>query len=70
MHGLLRCKINTGVYAHARGADVSLRDITIAQMGNGGYRVRVTSRPGSARRILGILKKSVRELRPASGDVG
>ena len=37
----------------------TLRGVTIAQMGNGGYRVRVTSRTGSARRILGILKKSV-----------
>ena len=33
MHGLLVCNINTGV--HTRGADVSLRDVTIAQMGNG-----------------------------------
>ena len=40
-----------------RGADVSLRDVTIAQIGNGGYRVRMTSRTGSARRIWGILKK-------------
>ena len=35
VHGLLRCHINIGVHAHARGADVSLRDVTIAQMGNG-----------------------------------
>ena len=33
MHGLLRCNINAGV--HAVEADVSLRDVTIAQMGNG-----------------------------------
>ena len=25
----------TQVFTHARGADVSLRDVTIAQMGNG-----------------------------------
>ena len=50
----------TQVFTHAPGAYVSLRDVTIAQMGNGGYRVRVTSRTGSAaRRIWGILKKSV-----------
>ena len=35
MHGLLWCKINTGVHARAGGADVSLRNVTIAQMGNG-----------------------------------
>ena len=35
MHGLLRCNINAGVHARAHGADVSLRDVTIAQMGNG-----------------------------------
>ena len=35
MHGLLRRNINTSVHTRARGADVSLRDVTIAQMGNG-----------------------------------
>ena len=58
MHELLRCNINSGVHTRTRGADVSLRDVTIAQMGNGGgYRVRLTSRTGSTRRIFGILKK-------------
>ena len=33
VHGLLRCNINAGV--HACRADVSLRNVTIAQMGNG-----------------------------------
>ena len=33
MHGLLRCNIKTGVHAYARGADVSLRDVTIARDG-------------------------------------
>ena len=47
------------VFTCARRADVSLRDVTIAQMGKRGYRVRVTSRTGSARRILEIWKKSV-----------
>ena len=38
VHGLLRCNINTGVHARTRsgrGADASLRDVTIAQIGNG-----------------------------------
>ena len=35
MHGLLRCNINAGVHTRAHGADVSLRDVTIAQMRNG-----------------------------------
>ena len=38
-------------------ADVSLRDVTISRDGKQGYKVRVTSRTGSARRILGISKK-------------
>ena len=46
--------MNAGVHERARGADVSLRDITIARDGKRGYRVRVTSHTGSARRILGI----------------
>ena len=49
----------TQVFTRAGGADVSLRDVTIALMGNGCYRVRVMWRTGSARRIWGILKKSV-----------
>ena len=44
MHGLLRCNIDTGVHADARGADVSLRDVTIARDGKRGYRVQVRSR--------------------------
>ena len=35
VHGLLRCNINAGVHARASGADVLLRDVTIAEMGNG-----------------------------------
>ena len=35
MHGLLRCNINAGVHTCVHGADMSLRDVTIAQMGNG-----------------------------------
>ena len=35
VHGLLRYNINAGVHARAGEADMSLRDVTIAQMGNG-----------------------------------
>ena len=50
----------TQVFTHAGGADgadVSLRDVTIARDGKRGYRVRVTSRTGSARKILGDFEK-------------
>ena len=57
MHGLLWCNINTGVDASAGGADVLLRDVTIARNGKQGYTVRMTSRTGSARRILGDFEK-------------
>ena len=49
----------TQVFTRAGGADVSLRDVTIARDWKRGYRVRMMSRTGSARRILGILKKSI-----------
>ena len=52
----------TQVFTRARGADVSLRDVRIAWDGKRGYRVRMTSRTGIARRILGIWRKLV-ELR-------
>ena len=57
MHGLLRCNINTGVHTRVRRADVSLRDVTIARDEKRGHRLRMTSRTGSARRILGIWRK-------------
>ena len=57
MHGLLRCNINTGVHACAGGANVSLRDVTISRDGKQGCTVRMTSRTGSARRILGDFEK-------------
>ena len=57
MHGLLSCTINTGVHGRAGGADVSLRDVTIAQDGKRNYTVQMTSRTGSAQRILGDLEK-------------
>ena len=47
----------TLVFTRVRGADVSLRDVTIARDGKWGYRVRMTSRTGSVRRILGIWRK-------------
>ena len=59
---LLRCNINTGVHARTRGVDVLLRDVTVARDEKWSYRVRVTSRTGNARRILGIWRKLV-ELR-------
>ena len=59
MHGLLRCNINTGVHAHVRRVDVSLRDITIARDGNGAtrceWRHTLEARGGFGE----ILKKSV-----------
>ena len=62
MHGLLRCNINTGVHAHSGGADMSLRDVTIARDGKQGYTVQMTSRTGSAQGILGDFEKVI-ELR-------
>ena len=49
----------TQVFTHACGADMSLRDVTTAWDGKRGWQVRMTSRTGSARRILGILKKVI-----------
>ena len=68
MHGLLRCNINAGVHAHGRNGRVTQRCHNSSD-GKRGYRVRVTSRTESARRIWGILKKWV-ELSPAWGDDG
>ena len=45
------------VFMRAGRADVSLRDVTIAQRGNRGLWVRMTSRTGSARRILWDFEK-------------
>ena len=44
----------TQVFTHARGANVSLRDVTV---GKRDYRVRVTSRTESARRIFWDFEK-------------
>ena len=68
MHALLRCNINTGVHARTRSERVTQRCHNSPD-GKRGYTVGVTSCTGSARRIWGILKKSV-ELGPASGEDG
>ena len=60
----------TQVFTRAGRADMSLGDITIAQMGNGGSRVRVMSRTGSARGFGGIWKKSVSWVLPRKKTVG
>ena len=71
MHGLLRCNINIGVHAYARAE----RSGRVTQSchnspdGKRGYRVRVTSRTGSAWRFLGDFEK-VRELSPVSEEDG
>ena len=56
---------------HARSGRITQRCHNSPD-GKRGYRVQVTSRTGSAQRILGILKKSVCwvELSPASGEDG
>ena len=56
------------VFMRVRRADVSLRDVTIAQRGNGGYWVQMTTRTGSARRIWEDFEK-VSELRIDTGRV-
>ena len=56
MHGLLKCNINTGVHARARGADVSLRDVTIVQMRNGASMCECRHAP-EARRGFGDFEK-------------
>ena len=68
MHGLFRCNINAGVHARRRSGRVTQRCHNSPD-GKRGYRVRVTSRTGSALRIWGVLKKSV-ELSPASEEDG
>ena len=71
MHKLLKCNINAGVYARGRSGRVTQRRHNSPD-GKRGYRVRVTTRTWSARRIWGIWKKSVSwvELSSASGEDG
>ena len=59
MHGLLRCNINTGVRAHTGGADVSLRDVTIAHIGSGVTECGWRHAPEECGEFWEILKKSV-----------
>ena len=56
MHGLLRCNINAGVHARGRSGRVTQRCHNSPER-KPEYRVRVTSRTRSVRRIWGILKK-------------
>ena len=62
MHGLLRYNINTGVRARTGGADVSLRDVTIAQMGSGVTECRWRHTP-EERGGFSEFEESQRELR-------
>ena len=57
VHGLLRCNINTGVHPRMRGADVSLRDVTVAPMENGDGECEWRHAPEARVGISGILKK-------------
>ena len=61
MHGLLGCTINAGV--HAGGADVSLRNVTIAQMGNGARECRWRHAPEARGGFGGFWKSQFIELR-------
>ena len=71
MHGILRWNIVTGVYAFARSADVSLRDITIARDGKRGLASAndVTHRK-CVEDFARFWKSHLVELRPASGEDG
>ena len=62
MHGLLRCNINAGVSARVRSGHVTQRCHNSSDR-KPGYRVRVTSRTGSSRRIWGVLKTGHRTRR-------
>ena len=70
LHGLLRCNINTGVHACTHGADVSLRDHTIVQMGNGVTECRWCHALEARGGFWGFWKSQVVELSPASGEDG
>ena len=59
MHGLIRCNNNTGVRACAGGADVSLRDVTIAHIGSGVTECGWRHAPEEFGGFWEILKKSV-----------
>ena len=69
MHVLLRCNINAGVHARSDGADVSLRDVTIAQLGNGASKCEWRHAPEARGGFWEFWRKLI-ELRPASGEDG
>ena len=69
MHGLLRCNINAGVHSCRRNGCVTQRCHNSPDA-KWGYRVRVMSRTGSTRRILGILKKLLSWVLPQEKTVG
>ena len=47
------------MFTHARGADVSLRDVTIAQLGNGATEFGWRHAPEARRRFLGFWKSQL-----------
>ena len=59
----------TQVFTHARGVDVSLRDVTIAQMGNGHSKCEWRHAP-EARGGFSDLKKKLSWRRPRKKTVG
>ena len=60
----------TGDHVRATGADVSLRDDTIAQMGNGARECEWRHAPEARRGFWGIWKSQLVELSPASEEDG
>ena len=60
----------TQVFTRAGGTDVSLRDVTIAQMGNGATECRWRHAPEAHGGFGGFWKSQLVELRPASGEDG
>ena len=70
VNGLLRCNINTGVHARAGGANVSLRDVTMAQMEKGATQCEWRHAPEARGGFGDFEKVQWVELRPASGEDG
>ena len=60
----------TQVFTRACGADVSLRDVTIAQMGNGATECGWRHAPKARGGFGGFWKNQLFELSPASGEDG
>ena len=71
MHGLVRCKLDCRCSrTRTGGADVSLRDVTIAQMGNGAIECELRHAPKARRGFWGFWKSQLVELSPASEEDG